>query len=68
MLDAESHILGVTKLELSPVAVLRRSAAKLAWRCRREIQFGRLGELLALESEHCEPGDEFRKAFSVIDR
>jgi hypothetical protein len=39
----------------------------LAWRCRREIQFGRLGALLALESEHCGPGEEFRKAFTMID-
>jgi hypothetical protein len=39
----------------------------LAWRCRREIQFGRLGALLALDSEHCGPGEEFRKTFTMID-
>jgi hypothetical protein len=38
-----------------------------AWRCRREIQFGRLGALLALESEHCGPGEEFRKTLTMID-
>jgi hypothetical protein len=39
----------------------------LAWRCRREIQFGRLGALLALDSEHCGPGEELRKTFTMID-
>jgi hypothetical protein len=43
------------------------STRVLAWCCRREIQFGRLGALLAPESEHCGPGEEFRKAFTKID-
>jgi hypothetical protein len=39
----------------------------LAWRCHLEIQFGRLRASLALESENCGPGEEFRKTFTMID-
>jgi hypothetical protein len=50
------------------IAINRRCSigASLAWRCRLEIQFCRLGVLLAFESEHCGPREEFRKTFTTI--